>query len=125
MVTAKRPKEREVDRQKHPEKHVDLSRNADPRNYKDTTTNNRICQYLLVCPLHAGCYIYICSSVNSLERPSEIGGIISFLLLRTLKLSEVNNLYIEDLQLQPASMTWPCCHGNADLYTFSYEEKSV
>lgn len=46
----------------------------------------------------------------SLEQPSEIGGIISFLLFRTLKLSE--ELSTEDLQLQLASlfaMGMPTC----------------
>lgn len=69
--------------------------------------------------------LHICYSVNSLEQASEIGGIISFLLFRTLKLSEVNNLHIEDLQLQLASVTRPFCHGNTNLYTFSDQGKSV
>lgn len=48
MKTAKRPNKREAERQKHPDRHVDFCRILDTQKYKDTTTNTRIHQYLLV-----------------------------------------------------------------------------
>lgn len=91
MGKAKRSKKREVDKQKHPDKHVDLWRNPDTLKCKDTASNNRISQYLPVCPAAYEVFRHI--TLYSLEQPSEIGSIIPVLPLRTPKLSEVNNFH--------------------------------
>lgn len=81
-----------TDRQKHTDKHVNFSRNPDTQKCKTTTTNNRIHQYLLVCPAAYEVF-FVYYSMYFLEQLSEIGGIIPVLLLRTVKLSEVNNMH--------------------------------
>lgn len=90
--TAKRSKKSEVDRQTEAHKHVNFSRNPDTQKCKTTTTNNRIHQYLLVCPAAYEVF-FVYYSMYFLEQLSEIGGIIPVLLLRTVKLNEVNNMH--------------------------------